>query len=47
MSDFFGRLPRNSAGILPVAIYLSATLLCSRAESCLERSCLARDFWAI
>ena len=30
-----------------VAINLSATRLCSRAESCLERSCLARDFWAI
>ena len=30
-----------------VAINPSATRPCARAESCLKRSCLAKDFWAI
>ena len=38
---------KKSAGILSVAINPSATLLCSRAESCLERSRMARIFDAV
>ena len=38
---------KKYAGGLSVAIYLSATLLCSQTESCLERSRPASIFYAV